>query len=447
MASNSFGGSSRASSPPARTKSKKDKRNEEIQQTAAARLGTMSGPTLLESLLERQPSRALAGTQTAALFGPKIAPSEIPITAGGEAFREYFRQRQLPNNIGGLVPAESVDIFNRALQGDYADVAKQYGLDVNDVRALAENQVSPFTANQREAQARNLALARQGLDPAYGAAVGAATGQLESPYNDFQLQASQLFGGQAAQSGVGMDTLAQTAMGGFVGQNPYLDAQFGRASERITDQFNKNILPSIEARFARSGRYGSDEMQRALLDAADLVGDQMTDLATGIYGGAYGQERALQQQAAQTLGGFGLQSAGQLANLGNFGQDQQLQAATLAPALADAQFAAGLGRNNVFASVGDQQRALMDQLIGRVGGYYDTNTFSNIEDLERLAGINSALGLTGADAMGGVGNLQPQQSKGASIAGGALTGAAAGATLGPWGAAGGAVLGGIAGAL
>lgn len=413
------------------------------------------------------------------LYGPRIAADEVPITVAGDAIREFGQQRGQVNDAAGLLPNQSLDLFNFAFDGNYDDIARQYGLNQSDVFAAAANQVSPFTATQREAQSGNLALGRSPLDPAYQASVGTATGQQFNPFNAYQDAAGAVFGGvaggplsgleaAAAQrfaGGSGFDpfqgqgqtaanTLGQTAAGEFVGANPYLDSTFGRASDRLTEQFRENILPSIESRFALSGRYGSDAMQRQRVDAADSLGESLADLATGIYGGAYGDERALQQQAAQSLAGsFGqgatrqlqaaggladigaagqnraLTAGGQLADLGAFGQDQRLQAATLAPALADTAFNAQLNRNNLVAGVGDQQRQLLDQLLGRSDEFYDVNVNSDFQDIERLANINNALGITGGNGMGGTGG-QIQQNRGASGIGGALSGAALGAQVG-----------------
>lgn len=412
------------------------------------------------------------------LFGSQISSNEVPIAAAGEAFREYSQQRQLANSIDGLVPNQSLDLFNLALDGDFRDIARQYGLNQSDVLAQAANQVTPFTVNQRAAQSANLNLGQSPLDPVYGSSIDVARGQSFDPFNVYQDRAGDVFKNQAEnpfssqenqaeaiyrtsagqdifqdQSGIAAGTLASTAAGDFVGSNPFLDAEFNRAANNVSEQFTQNILPSIQSNFASSGRYGSDAMQRQQLDAADLVGENITDLATGIYGGAYGQERGLQQDAANQLAalygqgtsrqlqgasglaGIGgtqqaraLQAGSELSDLGGFGQDQALQAATLAPAFADAQFNAQLNNNNLVAGVGDQQQQLLAQLGARAGGYYNSSVNDDFSDLERLAGINSALGLTGAEGNGGVGQLQ--QSQGASAIGGALSGAALGASVG-----------------
>jgi hypothetical protein len=74
-----------------------------------------------------------------------------------------------------------------------------------------------------------------------------------------------------------------TMNGGFLGSNPYLDQTFNRAALQTQNQ--------LASEFAGHGRN---------VDASEgLRSQQLNDLATGIYGGAYDAERNRQQQ---TLG-------------------------------------------------------------------------------------------------------------------------------------------------
>lgn len=67
----------------------------------------------------------------------------------------------------------------------------------------------------------------------------------------------------------------QSLQGGFMGSNPYLDSTFNKAALATQNQ--------LASEFARSGRN---------VDASEgLRSQQLNDLATGIYGGAYDAER------------------------------------------------------------------------------------------------------------------------------------------------------------
>jgi hypothetical protein len=79
--------------------------------------------------------------------------------------------------------------------------------------------------------------------------------------------------------GAGQDYVTKSLNGGFMNQNPYLDATFDLAARR-----SQNRLTS---EFARSGRDVSA--------AAPARADMLTDLATQIYGGAYENDRNRQQ--------------------------------------------------------------------------------------------------------------------------------------------------------
>ncbi len=73
---------------------------------------------------------------------------------------------------------------------------------------------------------------------------------------------------------------SQTLQGGFLGSNPYLDQTYQKAALQSQNQ--------LQSEYARSGRNVDASM--------GLRAQQLNDLATGIYGGAYDAERNRQQQ-------------------------------------------------------------------------------------------------------------------------------------------------------
>lgn len=92
--------------------------------------------------------------------------------------------------------------------------------------------------------------------------------------------------------------------------NPYLDAMYGKAANQVAN--------SVNSQFSAAGRYGSGAQ-------ADVLGKNLGDLATNIYGGAYENDRARQLQAigmAPTFGNMAYQDASQLLNAGQIIQDQ-----------------------------------------------------------------------------------------------------------------------------
>lgn len=87
---------------------------------------------------------------------------------------------------------------------------------------------------------------------------------------------------RANQGTPGMGLYNQTLNGDFLNNNPYIDATFNRAADQVQSR--------VASQFAGAGRYGSGANQQ-------VMGQNLNDLATQIYGGNYNQERARQQEA------------------------------------------------------------------------------------------------------------------------------------------------------
>lgn len=94
------------------------------------------------------------------------------------------------------------------------------------------------------------------------------------------------------------------------GANPYLDAMYGRAAEKVTDSVNSN--------FSAAGRYGSGAQ-------TDVLSQNLGDLATQVYGGAYENDQARRMQGismAPQFGDLDYKDASQMLNAGQIMQDQ-----------------------------------------------------------------------------------------------------------------------------
>lgn len=234
-----------------------------------------------------------------------------------------------------------------------------------------------------------------------------------APQSQATLDAQQM-AIQRAQAG----SPANTAASGYVtnaingaylpGQaqaNPYLDATFNQAAKATQNQ--------LATQFAGSGRnVGASYAPRA---------DQLNNLATSIYGGAYNNERALQQQAAGMAGQVSANGYMDANALGAVGAAQDARA----------------------QQVADYPGTALDEYLRRIGGvagaagqetsqsnpYYTDNT-ANI--LGTALGIDQLLGgrLSGAagDYIGGL--LGGGSPAGLDVAGG--LGAAGGAGFDAW---------------
>jgi hypothetical protein len=123
---------------------------------------------------------------------------------------------------------------------------------------------------------------------------------------------------------------AQTLNGDFLNSNPYLDATFNRAALQTQNQ--------LASQFAGSGRN---------VEASEgLRSEQLNDLATGIYGGAYDAERNRQQQV------LGMSPQLSQASYGDF----------------DRLLGVGAQRENLQQQQLDEPGRQLDQFLNRVSG-------------------------------------------------------------------------------
>lgn len=331
--------------------------------------------------------------------------------------------------------------------------------------------VAPFNPWQTAAldwQAQRAATGSPLTDIAQQAVAGQAAG-VPNPTYDFLGQAmTNPFAGagaalpfayqniaQAQGPNPAMGLLGQTASGEYIGANPYLDAAYNRAAGRLTDVYENRTMPNMAAMFSRAGGLGGSAhaLQQGLADEA--LAEGLADLGTGIYGGAYGQERANQLAAQQALGGqylagLGAQQAatGQLGGLGQAGLSgqmaaagglggqfqadlaRQLQASQLAPSLAREDYfdigqlgqAGALGQGQMQRELDAERQRWQEAMYGPGSPQAWLDQYAG-----RVVPI-SGLGSTSQQQNGGI-------SPAAGMMAGGLGGLAAGSALGlsnPW---------------
>jgi hypothetical protein len=103
-----------------------------------------------------------------------------------------------------------------------------------------------------------------------------------SPYSEQAIQGTATRAQQGSSTvNAANDYVTKSLQGGFLGSNPYLDQTFNRAAMATQGQ--------LSSQFAGAGRN---------IDASQgNRSQQLNDLATQIYGGAYNTDRQLQQQS------------------------------------------------------------------------------------------------------------------------------------------------------
>lgn len=229
--------------------------------------------------------------------------------------------------------------------------------------------------------------------------------------------------------------LTNTASGAYLNAgNPYLQNAIGSATRPLTENFNENVMPSIDARFALGGRYGSPGAHgHAANEAAKNYMNQVGDIASGMSYQNYGDERSRQEAAS-----------GQLAGL--YGQERanQMQAIGMAPSLQ----ASDVQRMGLVGQAGAISEGYQQADLDAARNLYYEWRDAPWEELSRYNNIISGAG------SGGWSNTATSGGRGGSAAmgaaGGALSGAASGAMIGSmfgpgYGTAIGAGVGALAG--
>lgn len=135
-------------------------------------------------------------------------------------------------------------------------------------------------------------------------------GQRDAALNPTQTSAIGMIQDRAT-TGSATNANAEGQLNQFIqgGTNPYLDATYAKAADQVSNSVNSN--------FSQAGRYGSGAQ-------TDVLSQNLGDLATNIYGGAYAQDRSNQMQAigmAPQFGDLAYKDAGQLLNAGQVLQD------------------------------------------------------------------------------------------------------------------------------
>lgn len=125
----------------------------------------------------------------------------------------------------------------------------------------------------------------------------AYTGQTVAGQNPYQTQAISSIANRAATGspvqqagqGVAYDTLTGQYLD--PASNPWLAKTYGMAARDLSQNYANTVAPNINSSFSLAGRYGSGAHQNAMNMANQTLGQELGDLGTSIYGGAYGQER------------------------------------------------------------------------------------------------------------------------------------------------------------
>lgn len=308
------------------------------------------------------------------------------------------------------------------------------------------NTVVPFSSQTEQALGLTEQRALNG-SPVVNAAQDYATRTLAGdPTSQFG-GASNPWATQANPYGSASNPYANAANPYGSDTNPYLDATFNRAADSVQQR--------LQSGFAGSGRN--------IEAARPAAADELNDLATRIYGGAYDAERNRQLQYQQQLTGIGatgyenaqnrgLQYQQQLTGIGAQGYEserdrmasdleaqrsRQFGVAGLAPGLANQDYVDLQALQGVGGQVEDLAGRLMEDQAARWDFSQNAPQINLDNYIARISGAFPGQSTTAT--------TPTYRNRTAGALGGAASGAATGSAFGPWGTAIGAVAGGLLG--
>lgn len=120
---------------------------------------------------------------------------------------------------------------------------------------------------------------------------------------------------------------AESALGANIagGPNPYLDSMVNQAQGSVMRNYQNTAIPQLLGGSMSSGSFGNTGITGAARESQNDLQQNLGNIATQMYGGAYDTDKARQMQAigmAPTFGNQAYQDAGQIMNVGQIQQDQ-----------------------------------------------------------------------------------------------------------------------------
>jgi hypothetical protein len=156
------------------------------------------------------------------------------------------------------------------------------------------------------------------------------TGQRYTGLNDTQQGALQDITNRANNGSPVMDqansTLTSMLQGGQT--NPYLDSMVKKAQDSVSSQWNTMTKPQLESSMVNSGSFGNSGQQQMEGVQQKAATQQMSDIATQMYGNAYNTDQANKVSAlgmAQSYGNQAYTDAAQKLQAGTTQQNADQQ--------------------------------------------------------------------------------------------------------------------------
>lgn len=105
--------------------------------------------------------------------------------------------------------------------------------------------------------------------------------------------------------GSGAQGMMDTASGGSLNGNQFLDGMYNAQAGKAVDEWQNTIMPGIASSFGQSGGAGTTMANEMAARSGGELSDTLGQMKSSIYGGNYQQERDRQVQAQSGLSNLG----------------------------------------------------------------------------------------------------------------------------------------------
>lgn len=191
--------------------------------------------------------------------------------------------------------------------------------------------------------------------------------------------------------------LSGTARGDFLNSNPYMDANYNNAAEQV--------MGNINSQFASGGRYGSGIHQ-------DVMGKNLGDMASQMYGNNYANERQNMIGAANSMQGA-------------FANERQnmMQGVAMSPSIANQDYYDMAMQNQAGGQIQSQAQAEIDANMAR-HAFEQNRPYQNLQNYNQNVSGNYGQSTSGSQTNPIYEPSFGQQALGYGMAGVGLLGAA-----------------------
>jgi len=188
-----------------------------------------------------------------------------------------------------------------------------------------------------------------------------------------------------------------TSQGAYLGGSPYLEGALGQAN-RLTAESLQEGIRGLQSKTSMAGRYGSGAEQQLAGKMTDAAARALAEQNQQAYLQNYQQERGLQEQALQSLGGLSQQGfVNQLTGAQGLGTAAQQAYANQMGATQAAQGVYGADLANRMAAAQAGQNVYQQDFANQMSALAGAQGVRGEDIATRMAAAQAAPGLAAAD--------------------------------------------------